>query len=185
MLIAASLSKIFYKDHFLASNELGNRPQILIKFLTISQKQNQKTAPKNQTTKKPPHQPIGVNNCTIKLECKLRYVQTGIHITEIILREWDIPVETFLLLYPNFIKEKLICNFLLYRYEKETRRQSWEKQMLPKGQRWHLVVLVFVPATPTPWERSVPAGLHGFPCSQDSNNGPHSSSSKCLFMPLQ
>lgn len=31
----------------------------------------------------------------------------------------------------------------------------------------------------------VPARLHGFPCSQDSNDGPHSSSSKRLFMPLQ
>lgn len=34
------LNCIFYKDHFLASNELGNWPQILIKFLTICQKQN-------------------------------------------------------------------------------------------------------------------------------------------------
>lgn len=34
-------------------------------------------------------------------------------------------------------------------WKKEARRQSWEKQMLPEGQRWHLVVLVLVPATPT------------------------------------
>lgn len=69
-----SLKCIFYKDHFLACNELGNWHQIRIKFLTISQKQKQK------------HQPLGVKNCTIKLECKLYYIQTGIHITEMVFR---------------------------------------------------------------------------------------------------
>lgn len=34
--------------------------------------------------------------------------------------------------------------------KEEARRQSRERQMLPTGPRWHLVVLVFVPATPTP-----------------------------------
>lgn len=34
--------------------------------------------------------------------------------------------------------------------KKEARRQSREKQTLPTGQRCRLVVLVFVPATPTP-----------------------------------
>lgn len=50
------LKGIFRKDHFLASNELGNWPQIQIKFFTISQKQN-RTPQKNKNankTKKPP-----------------------------------------------------------------------------------------------------------------------------------
>lgn len=85
-----SLKCIFYKDHFLACNELGNWHQIRIKFLTISQKQKQKqNSPppqKKNNTEKQEHQPLGVKNCTIKLECKLYYIQTGIHIMEIVFR---------------------------------------------------------------------------------------------------
>lgn len=61
------LKYIFYKDHFLASNELGNWPQILTKFLTISQKQNtsKKNAKQNKTK---PHQPIGVKIAQLNLK---------------------------------------------------------------------------------------------------------------------
>lgn len=49
------LKGIFCKDHFLASKELGNWPQIQIKFLAISQKQNTSKKTKMQNrTKKPP-----------------------------------------------------------------------------------------------------------------------------------
>ena len=64
---------------------------------------------------------------------------------------WNI---SFIVSQFSFRENWYVCNFLLYRYEKEARRQSWEEQMLPAGQRWHLVVLVLVPATPTPWEKS-------------------------------
>jgi len=48
------LKYIFYKDHFLARKELGNWPQILIKFLTISQKQNKTLQKKNAKQNKTP-----------------------------------------------------------------------------------------------------------------------------------
>lgn len=53
------------------------------------------------------------------------------------------------ILFQLSLKENWYVIFFFSNMKKEARRQSWEKQMLPKGQRWHLVVLVFVPATPT------------------------------------
>lgn len=65
------LKDIFCKDHFLASNELGNWPQIQIKVLAISQKENTSKT-KNQPTKnakpKPPHQPVGVKIAQLNLK---------------------------------------------------------------------------------------------------------------------
>jgi len=71
----------FDKDLFLANNELRSWPPILIKFLTISQKQNKQTKTLPQTNNKqtpPPHQPIEVSNCTIKVECKLCYLRASL-----------------------------------------------------------------------------------------------------------
>lgn len=55
------------------------------------------------------------------------------------------------------MKGKLICDFVLYGHEKGSKKAKLREQTLPEGQRWHLVVLVFVPATPTPTDYPVPA----------------------------
>lgn len=61
------------------------------------------------------------------------------------------PVEKIAYILSQFSwKENGYVIFFFTDMKEEARRQSWEKQMLPKGQWWHLVVLVFVPAILTP-----------------------------------
>lgn len=63
------LKYIFYKDHFLARNELGNWPQILIKFLLVKNKTKQNTSKKKKSkTKQNPNQPIGVKIAHLNLK---------------------------------------------------------------------------------------------------------------------
>lgn len=177
MLTAASLSNIFLWGYFLASNELGNWHQILIKFITISQKQKQN--PPKQKNKN--HQPTEV----VKPGCKLYYVQTGIRITEIVLTAWHL-LKNCLYITPIFMKGKWICNFLLYRYERGSK-----KAKLRETDATRRAVVAFgcfglcTSNSHTHRRSPVPAGLHGSPGSQHPNNGPDSSSSKCLFVPLQ
>lgn len=73
------------------------------------------------------------------------------HMINMVMKGSNPSAETaFLHTIPIFIKGKVICNFLLYRYEKGSKKAKLREQMLPTGQQRHLVVLVFVPATPTP-----------------------------------
>lgn len=88
------------------------------------------------------------------------------------------------LLLPKQQKEIRYVYFVIDMKE-EARRQA-ERQMLPPGQQWHLVVLVIVPAfcTPTAGSHWL-LNLNRFSGSQDTDNGPYTSSSESLFMPLQ
>lgn len=130
------------KEHFLTSNELGNWPQI---WSDLSVLVKNKVKPSNQP------QTNRARNGTIKLEYKLY--------NDIILLTWLWKDQTppspqkkqnFLHVISIFIKGSGYVIFFFTDMKKEARRQSWEKQMPPTGQRCHLVVLVFVPATLTP-----------------------------------
>ena len=170
---------LIYIDHFLASNELRNWPPILIKFLTISQ--SQKTPPKKQTTNKGKPSQQG-NNCTIKVECKLCYVQTGIHGTEIILRSWHTPVEILLLSHPNFHLGKTDMYVIFFCIDKKRKQEgkAERNRCCPRDSGGIWLFWSWYQQLPPHGRNPVPIGLHGFPCSQDSNDGPHSSSSKRL-----
>lgn len=63
-----------------------------------------------------------VNNCTVKPECKLYYVQTGIHITEMVCEHDTLLLKNPLYIISIFMKGKRTHNFLLYRYERGSKK---------------------------------------------------------------
>lgn len=79
------------------------------------------------------------------------------------------------------MKGKLICDFLLYRYEKRKQEGKAERnRCCLKGSGGIWLFWSWYQQLPHTHRLSSSCRLHGFPCSQDSNNGSDSSSSKCL-----
>lgn len=70
---------------------------------------------------------------------------------------------------------------------KEAARRQAERQKLPTGQQWHLVVWFLYQRFPQPWvaDNHLLLDLNRFSGSQNTDNGPYSSSSQGLLMPLQ
>lgn len=84
------------------------------------------------------------------------------------------------------MKGKWICSFLLYRYE----RGSKKAKLRGTDATQRAVVAFGCFGLCTGNSRShgrspAPAGLHGSAGSQHPDDGPHASGSECLFMPLQ
>lgn len=162
------LKYIFYKDHFLASNELGNWPPIRIKFFTISQKQNKtehlkKTKKQNKTK---PHQPTGVKIAQLHLKENYtiyRQVHTGI-VSESMKHSCS---NISSVLSQFSWKENWYVILFFMDMKKEARRQSWENRRYPKGsggiwlfwslyqQLPHPQTIQFLPTT----RFSLPSGL--------------------------
>lgn len=124
------------KDHFLTSNELGNWPQLWSHFSVLVKN---KVKPLNQSTE------LETAQSSLNINYRMGYIL----LTWLWKNQTPPLRQNFLHIISIFIKGNWYVIFFFTDMKKEARRQSWEKQMLPTGQRCHLVVLVFIPATPT------------------------------------
>ena len=84
--------------------------------------------------------------------------------------------------YPNFHlgKTDMYVIFFCTDMKRKQEGKAERKRCYPWGSGGIWLFWSWYQQLPPHGRNPVPTGLHGFPCSQDSNDGPHSSSSKRL-----